>query len=636
MGAFSLIVVINLLNRLKMDSNLSDLVESWFKWDKNPESIETIANLKAINDIEQLSKLMLKRLEFGTAGLRARMGPGFSQMNDLIIIQTTQGVAAVMKDKFSEDVLKRGVVIGFDKRHNSDRFAKIAAAVFLLSDIPVYSFHEYAPTPYVAFGVRNFHHAAGVMITASHNPKEDNGYKLYWSNGSQIIPPYDCLIQDAINNNLEPKRIGGEVYDDPWNYDDVLKHYKETGLLTEIDSDYAASYNTKLDFLRMPMYTDPSDLKITYTAMHGVGYKFVVKAFDQLKLPELVEVEKQCQPDPEFPTVKYPNPEEGKEALDLSIQVADAIGSTVILANDPDADRLAVAEKLPTGTWKVLSGNELGTLIGWWLLENHKHRNSVEETAPKLKDCYMLSSTVSSRFLSTMAEGEGLNFEDTLTGFKWMGNRSDELIAEGKTVLFAFEEAIGYMCGSTVLDKDGVSAACVVAQLVHYLRKNNSDLVTKMGQIFAQYGLHVTFNSYYFCYESETIAKIFERIRSFDESAASDVDKYPKFLNGIPLKSFRDLTAGIDSAQPDLKPLLPTSKSSQMITFYLSNGIVLTVRTSGTEPKIKFYSEFIDKSKQFPSTEDALTFLKMHMRNMTQFLLEPNKHGLKPAMGMKF
>ena len=428
---------------------------------------------------------------------------------------------------------------------------------------------------------------------------------------------------------------GDKLFEDPWNYDEVLTHYKEEGQLKAVDDKYSLSYNSDLPLLKMPLYTTPSEVRITYTAMHGVGHKFVLQAFDQMSLPKLTPVVEQCDPDPEFPTVKYPNPEEGKESLSLSIQTANSCGSSVILANDPDADRLAVAEKLPSGKWKVLSGNELGTLIGWWILENHKQKILNDDSVPKMSDCFMLSSTVSSRILSTMAQAEGFNFEETLTGFKWMGNSSDKLMKEGKTVLFAFEEAIGYMCGSTVLDKDGISAAVVVSQLVHYLYSTNSTLLKQLNEIFAKYGPHASHNSYYFCSDAEKIAKIFERIRTFEQDAENDVDKYPKFLNGIPLSSFRDLTCGIDSAQPGLKPILPTSKSSQMITFYLINGIVLTIRTSGTEPKIKFYSELVGKAKQFPSSDDALMFLKMHMRNIINFLLEPAKNGLKPAAGLQ-
>ena len=403
----------------------------------------------------------------------------------------------------------------------------------------------------------------------------------------------------------------------------------------EIDETCSEDYQNELCRLKMPLFTAISDAIITYTAMHGVGYKFVRAAFEKMGLPSVVPVEEQCEPDPEFPTVKYPNPEEGKAALDLSIKTANEKGSSVILANDPDADRLAVAEKLSPGTWKVLSGNELGTLIGWWLLENHKARIDRNDEVAHLDGCYMLSSTVSSRILKTMAEVEGFRFEETLTGFKWMGNRADQLIKEGKTVLFAFEEAIGYMCGSTVLDKDGVSAAYVVAQLVHYLYASNSNLVQKLNEIYRKYGSHVTHNSYYFCYDSKVINSIFERIRNFESDEENIADKYPKFLNGIPLESFRDLTAGIDSSQPEYTPILPTSKSSQMITFYLSNGIVLTVRTSGTEPKIKFYSEFYDKSKKFDNKEDAQMFLKMHMKNIINFLIEPAKNGLIPAAGLE-
>ena len=199
--------------------------------------------------------------------------------------------------------------------------------------------------------------------------------------------------------------------------------------------------------------------------MHGVGYEFSLKSFKAFDHKPFVPVQLQIHPDPEFPTVKFPNPEEGKSALNLSIETANANNSTIILANDPDADRLAVAEKLPDGSWKLLSGNEIGALLGWWLWHNFKENNKNVDP----KDVYMLYSTVSSNILNAIAQIEGFNCEDTLTGFKWMGNKADELIKQGKTVLFAFEEAIGFMCGTRVPDKDGITAESVVAEMAVYL-----------------------------------------------------------------------------------------------------------------------------------------------------------------------
>lgn len=338
---------------------------------------------------------------------------------------------------------------------------------------------------------------------------------------------------------------------------------------------------------------EEAKLKIVYSAMHGVGFPFVERAFEVSKLKQVHAVIEQRDPDPDFPTVKFPNPEEGKSALVLSMKLADDVGSNLILANDPDADRLACAEReTSTSPWRVFSGNELGSLFGWWSVQCIKERNP----NIKLSDCYMLASTVSSKMLRTMSRVDGFNFEETLTGFKWMGNRSVELLAQGKEVLFAYEEAIGFMFSPAVLDKDGVSAAAHLATMASYLKVKNISLAEKLEEIYATYGYHFSITSYFFCHEPEKVKRIFERIRNWNGEPGA----YPKHVfNGkYKIEAVRDLTTGIDTSQPDRKSLLPSSKSSQMITFTLDNGTVVTLRTSGTEPKIKYYAEYCAKPEE--------------------------------------
>lgn len=255
-----------------------------------------------------------------------------------------------------------------------------------------------------------------------------------------------------------------------------------------------------------------SDIRFVYSAMHGVGYKFVEKAVQVANLKPLIPVVEQRDADPEFPTVKFPNPEEGKSSLTLSFKLANEENCKIILANDPDADRLACAEYNENEQqWRVFTGNEIGALLGWWALECFKMQSPKKD----LKDCYMLASTVSSKMLRAMAKAEGFNFIETLTGFKWMGNKSHELINDGKSVLFAFEEAIGFMFNPTVLDKDGISAACHLASLTAFLKLKNQTLCIKLKELYQRYGFHYTSNSYFLCYEPDTITKIFERIRNF-------------------------------------------------------------------------------------------------------------------------
>ncbi|KAK3794868.1 hypothetical protein RRG08_001019 [Elysia crispata] len=555
------------------DDLLNAEAAKWLSWDKNPETRMAIRKLVEAKNIEELKRLLLHRMEFGTAGLRTRMGPGNSQMNDLTIIQTTQGLVKYLKETLP-DSTKKGVVIGFDGRHNSEKWSKLVATICLNAELPVYLFSRLCPTPYVAFALRSFGASCGIMITASHNPKEDNGYKVYWDNGAQIISPHDAGISQAINESLKPLNSSWDtsILDnesvkpliiDPM--DDVIRKYNEAAV--------AVCY-TREQNAECPV-------RFTYTAMHGVGYEFVCHAFKAFDFQEPIPVVEQVKPDPDFPTVKYPNPEEGEGALKLAMETADKNRSKVILANDPDADRLAIAEKTESG-WRVFSGNEIGAFLGWWCWTSWRQKHPKVD----LSDVYMMSSTVSSKILQAIAQNEGFNFIETLTGFKWMGNIADGLLKKGKHVLFAFEEAIGYMCGSTVLDKDGVIAAAVVAELVNHLYTNQGSLSQQLEVIYKRYGYHLNQNSYFLCHDAVTIKAMFDRLRDFNGTGA-----YPTKCGEFEILHVRDLTVGYDSEAEDKKPILPTSKSSQMITFKFSNGCVATLRTSGTEPKIKYYTE---------------------------------------------
>jgi len=586
---------------------LDQCIQNWLAWDENEKTLDEIKNLVEQKNWPELETRLIGRLAFGTAGLRGRMQAGFNFMNDLVVIQTAQGIAKYLLAT-NKTVRDQGIVLGYDGRYNSKRFADLSAAVFLNEKIKVYLFSRMVPTPFVSFCVKVKKAAAGVMVTASHNPKEDNGYKVYWGNSAQIISPHDKNIQKSILENLEPLPSSwvvpssNQVID---TFDEISKSYYEN-LHAVVPK----------EFLSMNQKTK---CRYVYSAMHGVGYPFVAEAFKVANLPELIPVEEQKDANPDFPTVKFPNPEEGKSSLELSIKLANEKNLTIILANDPDADRLACAEKDPaTGAWKVFSGNELGSLFGWWILQCQKATNT------KLDNCYMLASTVSSKILRAIAKKEGFHFEETLTGFKWMGNRSIELEAQGKKVLFAFEEAIGFMVFTNVLDKDGVSAAVHLATLINYLHERSLNLSQKLNDIYKEYGFHCTMVSYFLCYDPVKTKKIFDRIRTLDPK-----NGYPTSVkNGqYPIKYVRDLTTGVDTSEPDGKSKLPTSKSSQMITFTFENGIVLTLRTSGTEPKIKYYGEMCAQPSESNWDELKVT-LKDLIKHVCEELLQPEQNGL--------
>ncbi|XP_067893079.1 phosphoglucomutase-2 [Heterodontus francisci] len=596
------------------NSDMDGVILQWLEWDKNPKTLAEVRQLNCDGNIERLRECFGSRMKFGTAGIRSTMGPGFSQMNVLTIIQTTQGLCRYLEKSFS-DVKDRGVVIGFDARahppsgSSSQRFAQFAATVLVSQGIPVYLFSRIVPTPLVPFTVSELKLCAGIMVTASHNPKQDNGYKVYWNNGAQIVLPHDREIAQAIEENLEP-------WSESWND-------KLVDCSSLIKDPYENMKNKYLECLQKHCFhrdiNKETKLKFVHTSVHGVGHEFVQAALTAFNFTPPIAVPEQKDPDPEFPTVKYPNPEEGKDVLTLAFALADKEGATIILANDPDADRLAVAEKQESGEWKVFSGNELGALLGWWIFTCWKKQNP---ESSYLKKVYMLSSTVSSKILRAIALKEGFHFEETLTGFKWMGNKAKELIDKGNTVLFAFEEAIGYMSTEFVLDKDGVSAAAIVAESASYLATKNTTLTQQLKAIYEKYGYHLSKASYFICHNPETIDRLFQNLRNYNETS-----QYPKTCGKFEISDIRDLTTGYDSSQPDKKAVLPTSKSSQMITFTFKNGCVATMRTSGTEPKIKYYAELCappgnsDSEKLKEELNDLVNALVKHF-------FQPDKNGL--------
>ncbi|XP_064190536.1 phosphoglucomutase-2 [Anguilla rostrata] len=599
------------------DVKLNHAIKQWLQFDKNPKTLAAVRAMLKGGSVEELRRCFGARMEFGTAGLRAAMAgiPACDCQVSLTVIQTTQGLCRYLEQRFS-DLKARGVVIGFDARAHpesggsSKRFARLATAVLIGRGVPVYLFSDITPTPFVPFTVSHLKLCAGIMVTASHNPKQDNGYKVYWDNGAQIIPPHDTGIASAIEESLEPWPQAWEdqlVRDSPL-VKDPLQDIQRKYFLAIQDMCFHRSINKS------------SEVKFVHTSVHGVGHAFVQSAFQAFDLRPPFAVPEQKEPDPEFPTVKYPNPEEGEGVLTLSFALADKEGATVVLANDPDADRLAVAEKQQSGQWRVFSGNELGALLGWWLFRCW--RQKFPEPS-KVKDVYMLASTVSSKILRAIALKQGFHFEETLTGFKWMGNRAKQLLDQGRTVLFAFEEAIGYMCCPAVLDKDGVSAAAIAAELTSYISKQGSSLSQQLTAIYEEYGYHITKNSYFICHDQDTIRGLFQRLRNFDGE-----NTYPTRCGSFTVSSVRDLTTGYDSQQPDKKAVLPTSKSSQMITFTFSNGGVATMRTSGTEPKIKYYTELCAA----PGNSDVKR-LKMELDDLVDAIVEhffePEKNHLE-------
>jgi phosphomannomutase len=509
-----------------------------------------------------------KRVEFGTAGLRAPMGAGYDKMNALVVLQTTQGVCDYLMQELV-DAKSRGVVIGYDGRHNSKKFAHVAASVFLARSFKVYLFKTETPTPLTPCLVSKLKTACGIQITASHNPKQDNGYKLYGHLGSQIVSPVDQQITQSILKNLQP-----------WK--DALAYLALPELLLRPASElltvdpsatqwYMETIKSDLKSVLDPLV--PS-LKFVYTAMHGVGWETFEKTwkFFGYNPAQLIPLECQKLPDPEFPTVKFPNPEE-KGALDLALQFAKDIDADYVLANDPDADRFTAIEKVARQDkfmWRQFTGDELGVLFADWRI------SSYSQSSASLSPGLVLTSVVSSRMLKKLADQRGIKYSDTLTGFKWIATQSIILRQANPelTHLCAYEEAIGYqLCGS-VPDKDGISAGMIFAEMASYYKTLGISVFDRLSQLRQELGIFVTNNGYFISKDPKITEQIFDDFRTGDKS----------HIGSFKISSYSDITKGVNTE-------LPLTPDAQMIQLIFECGATCTLRASGTEPKIKFYTE---------------------------------------------
>ncbi|KIM87657.1 hypothetical protein PILCRDRAFT_773278 [Piloderma croceum F 1598] len=573
-----------------MSVSLESLVQEWLRLDKfssflEPYNKSTRADIQALWDegnTEELEKRMRTRIEFGTAGLRGKMEAGWSGMNDLIIIQASQGLCAYVLANV-RDASTRGVVIGHDHRYNSERWSKLTAAVFSSKQVRVYMYRGLVHTPLVPFGVKRLNAACGVMITGDHNPKEDNGYKVYWENAVQIIGPHDSGISDSISANFEP-----------WN----LTLTNESTPCVDCTEEMRGAYFDNLATQSLTRFvTINADAKIKFvnSSMHGVGDIFVQKAFEMFGFPPFIPVKEQQIPDPEFPTVSYPNPEETgvlfpRYFQDLAMRTADSEDATYVLAQDPDADRFSAAERGPNGDWTVFTGDQLGVLFAARVLDTYK------SSGKPMNQLAMVASTVSSKMIEAMAQYEGFKFVDCLTGFKYIGNTALDLVRDGFEAPFGYEEAIGFMFGSNIRDKDGVAATVHFVELVTSLHRQGKTAGTYLQELYTRYGYFESSNSYFICSDPPTVDKIFARIRNYDNAATAVTPHFPVEIAGLKVTRVVDLTLGYDTGNPPThKPSLPLS-FGHMIQFRAESSgggtkIVLTIRTSGTEPKIKYYLE---------------------------------------------
>jgi phosphomannomutase len=554
-------------------SSLIDQARAFADEDPDPESRDELRALVARAQapdaaaLAELADRFSAPLEFGTAGLRGRVEGGLARMNRVVVIKAAHGLGTHLLARAPHDgpdARRAGVLIGFDGRYSSRQFAEDTAAVLAGLGIPAHLFPDPVPTPLCAFATVHVGAAAGVMVTASHNPPKDNGYKVYRADGAQIIPPEDQEIAARIA--LAPRVDQITRVAPP---DAAL-----SGLRRMVDDAVELAY---LEGIRRAVLHPPeaTPLRIVYTAMHGVGHRLAIRVFRQAGFLGVAVVPTQADADGAFRTVAFPNPEE-KGAMDRSLALAQEIKAELILANDPDADRLGAAVLDPaTGSYRMLSGNEIGILLA---------DDALAHADTKGKPKLVATSLVSSTLLSRMARDRGAVYAETLTGFKWIADAERKGEAAGQAFVFGYEEALGYTVGPLVRDKDGIGAAVRLADLARYLKGRRVSLLERIDEILVAHGM--SHEMQWSVTLSDAAGK--KRIAAAMEALRADP---PKALGESPIHRVLDLSTGEERTGGATKPL--SYPRSDVLVFYSEDGARLTVRPSGTEPKIKFYVELV-------------------------------------------
>jgi phosphomannomutase len=518
--------------------NAADLAREWIAADPDERMrtllAATVAEAEAgsVEAQAELDDAFAGTLEFGTAGLRGRVGPGPNRMNLVVVARAAAGLARYLNERGGG-----AVVVGHDARHDSDLFARATAQILSGAGISVMMLPAHLPTPVLAFAVRHLGCAAGVMVTASHNPPADNGYKVYLGDGSQIVSPVDREISAHIADVTALGPVADLPHGDEWVTlgDEVVQAYVDkAAALVEAGP--------------------PLHLKLAYTAMHGVGGEVFLRVLEQAGFPAPVIVAEQFAPDADFPTVSFPNPEE-PGAMDLALAAARESGCDLVIAHDPDADRCAVGVPTDDG-WRMLSGDEVGYLLGWWIAAGNRRlgRRGV-----------FAQSIVSGSMLASIAADAHLDYEQTLTGFKWIARVPD--------LAYGYEEALGYCVDPNgVRDKDGITAGLMVAEMAARLKSWNGSLLQVLDDLAYEYGVHATRQVSVRVSELARIPAVMSALRASP----------PVEVAGIAVASFEDLEQG--------SPGLPPTDGLRLV---LASGARIIVRPSGTEPKVKCYLQSV-------------------------------------------
>jgi phosphoglucomutase len=540
-----------------MDEAIRARADKWLKGNFDSATKEEIVQLQKTNE-KELADAFYRNLEFGTGGLRGIMGVGTNRMNKYTVGMATQGYANYLKQVFGNDV---SVAIAHDSRNNSRFFAETAAHVFAANGIRVYLFEALRPTPELSFAIRHLKCQGGVVCTASHNPKEFNGYKAYWNDGSQLVPPHDKNVIKEVDKILSVEDVkwsGGE------------KNITLIG--QELDNAYMAMVKS------LSVYPDvivkQKDLKIVYTSIHGTGIVLVPEVLKRFGFNNVIIVDEQKEPDGNFPTVVYPNPEES-EAMSIGLKKAKELDADILLGTDPDSDRVGIGVKDNQGNWVLMNGNQTAVLAFNYMIEARKAKGIAQPND------MVITTIVTTEMINRIAEANGVTCYNVLTGFKWIAELIRE--KEGKeNYVVGGEESFGLMIGDKVRDKDAISAVALLCEMAAYEKEKGRSLFQKMIDLYVQYGLY-----------KEHLISITKKGIDGQQQIAAMMEGYrsnpPHTINGVAVEQLLDyeLRKGrnlLSGEEWEIK--LP---KSNVLQFILTDGSKISARPSGTEPKIKFY-----------------------------------------------
>ena len=548
--------------------------QKWLDSDKlNAEEKEELLSLK--NDPKEIKERFYTSLSFGTAGLRGKMKLGTNAMNKFTVAEATQALAALI---LREDRADDGVVIAYDCRNNSELFAKTAASVLAANGVKTYIFDELRPTPELSFALRELGCVAGINITASHNPKEYNGYKAYWEDGAQLPPEHAATVSEEINKI--------DIFEDvkSIDFDKAVQEGKITVIGAEMDEKYLSVVMEQLvnpDSIKKMA----QEMKIVYSPLHGTGYRLIPDILDRCGVEHLYVVPEQMEVSGDFPTVQKPNPEYA-EVFELGIQIAKDVGSTLVIATDPDADRVGVVTKNDKGEFVTISGNQMGALLLDYII------TAYEESGSMPINPYAVKTIVTTELVSKICADHGVRLHNVLTGFKFIGEviKNYEKAGKPATYLFGFEESYGYLKGTYARDKDAVVATVLICEMTAFYQAKGMTLFDALNSLYERYGYYLEANQEVYMHGIDGREKMVKLMDSLRNNA-------PEFLAGQKVVEFGDYLKRTITNKLNGEERSTELPKSNVVSFKMENGDVVIGRPSGTEPKIKFYYLLTGKDK---------------------------------------